>query len=114
MEYVRLGLSGLKAPRICLGMMSYGDPAAQEWALGPDAAEPIVRQAVEGGITFFDTADMYSGGVSEEITGRLLAKFFPRRDDYLLATIEFRDVFQIRLGAAGLRANIFRELVSAI
>jgi 1-deoxyxylulose-5-phosphate synthase len=86
MEYVRLGLSGLKAPRICLGMMSYGDPAAQEWALGPDAAEPIVRQAVEGGITFFDTADMYSGGVSEEITGRLLAKFFPRRDDYLLAT----------------------------
>ena len=86
MEYVRLGSSGLKASRICLGMMSYGNPATQEWALGPDDAEPIVRKAVEGGITFFDTADMYSDGVSEEITGRLLAKFFPRRDDYLLAT----------------------------
>jgi 1-deoxyxylulose-5-phosphate synthase len=86
MEYVGLGSSGLKASRICLGMMSYGNPAAQEWALGPDDAELIVREAVEGGITFFDTADMYSDGVSEEITGRLLAKFFPRRDDYLLAT----------------------------
>ena len=86
MEYVRLGASGLKVSRICLGMMSYGDPASRKWMLPEDVAEPIVRQAVEAGLTFFDTADMYSDGVSEEITGRLLAKLFPRREDYVLAT----------------------------
>ncbi|MFC9439545.1 aldo/keto reductase [Nocardia sp. NPDC057030] len=86
MEYLRLGASGLVVSRLCLGMMSYGSPAARDWILGEDAAEPIVRQAVESGVTFFDTADMYSGGVSELVTGRLLAKLFPRRDDYVLAT----------------------------
>lgn len=86
MEQVRLGTSGLKVSRVCLGMMSYGDPASREWFLGEDAAEPIVRRAVEGGVTFFDTADMYSLGKSEEITGRLLPRFFARRDDYVLAT----------------------------
>ncbi|GAA4230163.1 aryl-alcohol dehydrogenase-like predicted oxidoreductase [Streptosporangium album] len=86
MRYVKLGSSGLKVSRICLGMMSYGDPASREWMLREDAAEPIVRRAVEAGVTFFDTADMYSDGVSEEITGRLLAKLFARRDDYVLAT----------------------------
>ncbi|WP_433244876.1 aldo/keto reductase [Streptosporangium sp. CA-135522] len=86
MRYVKLGSSGLKVSRICLGMMSYGDPASRAWMLREDAAEPIVRRAVEAGVTFFDTADMYSDGVSEEITGRLLAKLFARRDDYVLAT----------------------------
>jgi aryl-alcohol dehydrogenase-like predicted oxidoreductase len=86
MKYIRLGSSGLQVSRICLGMMSYGDPASRAWHLDEDAAEPIVRRAVEAGVTFFDTADMYSGGVSEEITGRLLAKLFPQRDDYVLAT----------------------------
>ncbi|MFA1549168.1 aldo/keto reductase [Actinomadura chokoriensis] len=86
MEQVRLGTTGLKVSRICLGMMSYGDPALRKWALDEEAAEPIVRRAVEGGVTFFDTADMYSQGVSEEITGRLLPKLFARRDDYVLAT----------------------------
>jgi aryl-alcohol dehydrogenase-like predicted oxidoreductase len=86
MQYVRLGRSGLKVSRIGLGMMSYGDPAAQDWALREDEAEPIVRQAVEAGITFFDTADMYSNGASEEITGRLLGKLFRSRDAYVLAT----------------------------
>jgi 1-deoxyxylulose-5-phosphate synthase len=86
MEYVRLGSSALQVSRICLGMMSYGDPAWREWLLPEEAAEPIVRQAVESGVTFFDTADMYSNGVSEQITGRLLAKLFARRDDYVLAT----------------------------
>jgi aryl-alcohol dehydrogenase-like predicted oxidoreductase len=86
MKYIRLGSSGLQVSRICLGMMSYGDPASRAWHLDEDAAEPIVRRAVEAGVTFFDTADMYSGGVSEEITGRLLSKLFPRRDDYVLAT----------------------------
>ena len=86
MDYVRLGPSELKVSRICLGMMSYGDPGWREWLLPEEAAEPIVRRAVEAGVTFFDTADMYSNGVSEEITGRLLAKLFARRDDYVLAT----------------------------
>jgi 1-deoxyxylulose-5-phosphate synthase len=86
MRYVRLGSSGLKVSRIGLGMMSYGDPASIAWSLPEDAAAPIVRRAVEAGVTLFDTADMYSAGASEEITGRLLARFFPRRDDYVLAT----------------------------
>ena len=86
MQYVRLGRSGLKVSRIGLGMMSYGDPATQAWALREDESELIVRQAAEAGITFFDTADMYSNGASEQITGRLLGKLFPRRDDYVLAS----------------------------
>jgi 1-deoxyxylulose-5-phosphate synthase len=86
MEYVRLGPTELNVSRICLGMMSYGDPDWREWLLPEEAAEPIVRRAVEAGVTFFDTADMYSHGRSEEITGRLLAKLFARRDDYVLAT----------------------------
>ena len=86
MQYGQLGSSGLKVSRICLGMMSYGDPAEREWHLREDAAEPIVARAVDAGVTFFDTADMYSGGLTEEITGRLLGKLFPHRDDYVLAT----------------------------
>jgi 1-deoxyxylulose-5-phosphate synthase len=86
MQYVQVGRSGLKVSRIGLGMMSYGDPATQAWALREDESEPIVRQAVEKGITFFDTADMYSDGASEQITGRLLGKLFPHREDYVLAT----------------------------
>jgi 1-deoxyxylulose-5-phosphate synthase len=86
MQYARLGSSGLKVSRIGLGMMSYGDPAVLSWSLGEEAAAPIVRRAVEAGVTFFDTADMYSDGASEEITGRLLGKFFARRSDYVLAT----------------------------
>jgi aryl-alcohol dehydrogenase-like predicted oxidoreductase len=67
-------------------MMSFGDPAVRPWALDEAAAEPIVRRAVEAGVTFFDTADVYSDGASEELTGRLLGKLFPHRDDYVLAT----------------------------
>jgi aryl-alcohol dehydrogenase-like predicted oxidoreductase len=85
-EYARLGSSGVKVSRIALGMMSYGSKTERVWHLGEDEAEPIVRRAVEAGVTFFDTADMYSQGLSEEITGRLLAKLFGHRDDYVLAT----------------------------
>jgi aryl-alcohol dehydrogenase-like predicted oxidoreductase len=89
-EHTRLGRTGMKVSRICLGMMSYGTPERWgEWVLREDAAEPLVRRAAEAGITFFDTADVYSGGASEEITGRLLAKIFPRRADYVLATKVF-------------------------
>ena len=86
MDYVRLGSAGLKVSRICLGMMSYGSQAERAWHLDEAAAEPIVKAAADGGVTFFDTADTYSGGVSEEITGRLLGRLFARRDDYVLAT----------------------------
>ena len=86
MEYVRLGSAGLKVSRICLGMMSYGSQAERAWHLDEAAAEPIVKAAIDGGVTFFDTADTYSDGVSEQITGRLLARLFDRREDYVLAT----------------------------
>jgi aryl-alcohol dehydrogenase-like predicted oxidoreductase len=86
MDYVRLGKSGLKVSRVALGMMSFGDPAKRPWVLAEADAEPLVRQAVEAGITFFDTADVYTTGASEEITGKLLNRFFPNRDDYVLAT----------------------------
>jgi 1-deoxyxylulose-5-phosphate synthase len=85
-DYVKLGSAGLKVSRICLGMMSYGTQAERGWHLDEAAAEPIVKAAVDGGITYFDTADTYSGGVSERITGRLLGRFFGRREDYVLAT----------------------------
>src|SRR2546427_5804042 len=86
MEYARLGETGLKVSRICLGMMSYGDPSWRDWILDEETAEPIVRKAAEQGVMFFDTADAYSMGVSEEITGRLLRELFTDRDDYVLAT----------------------------
>jgi 1-deoxyxylulose-5-phosphate synthase len=89
MRYTRLGSSGLKVSRIALGMMSYGAKDERVWHLGEDDAEPIVRRAVEAGVTFFDTADTYSDGLTEEITGRLLAKLFGHRDDYVLATKVF-------------------------
>jgi aryl-alcohol dehydrogenase-like predicted oxidoreductase len=86
MEQTRLGSTGLKVSRLCLGMMTFGDTNSREWFLDEQAAEPIVRHAVESGITFFDTADMYSHGMSEQITGRLLEKFFDNRDDYVVST----------------------------
>jgi 1-deoxyxylulose-5-phosphate synthase len=86
MEYTTLGRSGLKVSRICLGMMSYGDQSSRDWILGEEEAAPIVRRAVEAGVTYFDTADMYSNGASEQVTGRLLAKLFAHREDYVLAT----------------------------
>ncbi len=89
MEYTRLGSTGLQVSRICLGMMSYGTPSWREWVLDIDASRPLVRSAVDAGITFFDTADSYSLGVGEEVTGTLLREFFPRREDYVLATKVF-------------------------
>jgi aryl-alcohol dehydrogenase-like predicted oxidoreductase len=88
MEYVNLGSTGLRVSRVCLGMMSFGNNSDRPWVLGDDAAEPIVRAAADGGITFFDTADVYSAGASEVTTGRLLGKMF-RRDDVVVATKVF-------------------------
>jgi aryl-alcohol dehydrogenase-like predicted oxidoreductase len=92
MEYRRLGDTGLTVSRICLGCMSYGDPTAAlpgaprwEWALREDESQPFFKRAVELGINFFDTANVYSLGASEEITGRAL-RDFARREDVVIAT----------------------------
>jgi aryl-alcohol dehydrogenase-like predicted oxidoreductase len=84
-EYTNLGHTGLRVSRVCLGMMSFGRHDERPWALDEDQAEPIIRRAVEGGFTFFDTADVYNGGESEVLTGRILSKLFTR-EEYVLAT----------------------------
>ena len=86
MDYVSLGRTGLRVSRICLGMMSYGRSDERPWALDEEAAEPIVRLAAESGVIFFDTADVYNGGESEVVTGRLLKKLFATREEYVVAT----------------------------
>ena len=83
---MNLGRTGLRVSRICLGMMSYGRHEERPWALDEEAAEPIVRQAVDKGIIFFDTADVYNAGESEVVTGRLLRQLFATRDEYVVAT----------------------------
>lgn len=89
MEYVNLGNTGLKVSRLCLGMMTYGDPAKwREWVLPEDQARPFVQRALESGINFFDTSNSYSFGVSEEITGRAL-RDFAKRDEVVIATKVF-------------------------
>jgi aryl-alcohol dehydrogenase (NADP+) len=88
MEYVRLGKTGLKVSRICLGTMTYGSSKWREWVLDEKESLPFYKRAVELGITFFDTADMYSLGVSEEITGRALREY-ARRDEVIVATKVF-------------------------
>ena len=85
MQYVRYGSTGIKVSRLCFGCMSYGDPAWHEWVLGDDAARPFFKAALEKGINYFDTADLYSHGKSEEVTGRAL-KDMARRDEVVLAT----------------------------
>jgi 1-deoxyxylulose-5-phosphate synthase len=86
MQYMNLGGTGLRVSRLCLGMMSFGKHESREWAIDESAAEPIVRRAVEGGVIFFDTADVYNGGQSEVVTGRLLRKLFGMREEYVVAT----------------------------
>ncbi|HEY0106447.1 MAG TPA: aldo/keto reductase [Rhizomicrobium sp.] len=85
METTRLGNTGLKVSRICLGAMTYGSPNWRDWVLGEEEARPFIRRALEAGINFFDTADVYSLGRSEEVLGKAL-KDFAKRDDIVLAT----------------------------
>jgi aryl-alcohol dehydrogenase-like predicted oxidoreductase len=88
MDYVNLGNSGLKVSRICLGTMTYGTPEWRDWVLPEAEARPFIQRALELGINFFDTADMYSQGVSEEAVGRAL-RDFARREEVVLATKVF-------------------------
>jgi len=85
MQYTRLGRTGLTVSRICLGMMTYGTPQWRPWVMTEEAARPLVRQAVELGINFFDTADMYSAGESEVLTGRFIREYC-RREEVVVAT----------------------------
>ena len=91
MDYVRLGESGLKVSRLCLGTMTYGTPAWRPWVLDESASRPFIKRALEHGINFFDTADMYSRGVSEQVVGRAL-KEYAKRDEIVLATKVFYPV----------------------
>lgn len=89
MQFTRLGTTGVTVSRLCLGMMTYGAKSWRDWVLEEDEARPLVRKAIDLGFNFFDTADMYSLGVSEEITGRLLREFGPPRDRVVIATKVF-------------------------
>jgi aryl-alcohol dehydrogenase (NADP+) len=89
MHYTRLGSSGLKVSRLCLGAMTYGSKKWREWVLEEEEGRPFYRRALDAGINFFDTADVYSNGVSEEILGRALKDFGPSRDRVVIATKVF-------------------------
>jgi aryl-alcohol dehydrogenase-like predicted oxidoreductase len=115
MEYVRLGTSGLKVSRLCLGCMSYGVPerGAHPWTLGEEQSRPFISRALELGINFFDTSNSYSDGTSEEITGRAL-RDFAKRDEVVVATKVF---FPMRpdANARGLsRKSILREIDASL
>lgn len=88
MDYVRLGNSGLKVSRICLGCMTYGDPGWRPWVVREDEARPFIRDALDAGVNFLDTANIYSSGESERIVGRAV-KDFARREDVVIATKAF-------------------------
>jgi aryl-alcohol dehydrogenase-like predicted oxidoreductase len=91
MNYTNLGTSGLRVSRVCLGMMGFGNGSERPWVIDEEAAEPIVKAAVEGGVTFFDTADTYSAGASEVATGKLVPKYLSR-DEAVVATKVFMPV----------------------
>jgi aryl-alcohol dehydrogenase-like predicted oxidoreductase len=115
MIYVKLGSTGLDVSRICLGCMSYGNPAIknQTWSLGEKESLPFFKQAIELGINFFDTANVYSLGASEEITGRAL-KEYARRDDIVLATKVYSRMREGPNGAGLSRKAIFQEIDASL
>jgi len=110
MRYTHVGSSGLEISRLVLGMMSFGDTSRRAWHLDLDAARPLVRRAVEAGVTAYDTADVYDRGASEEVTGRLLRELFPRRDDYVVSTKVYYPMSEAR-GDRGLSR---RHVLSSI
>src|ERR1700722_9233693 len=115
MIYVKLGRTGLDVSRICLGCMSYGNPAIrnQSWSLGEKESLPFFKQAIELGINFFDTANVYSLGASEEITGRAL-KEYARREEIVLATKLFGRMREGPNGAGLSRKAVFQEIDASL
>ena len=92
MDYMNLGSTGTKVSRLCMGTMTYGSKKWREWVLEEEDARPLIRRAVEAGINFFDCADMFSLGVSDEITGRALKDFGPSRDELIITTKVFNQM----------------------
>jgi len=115
MDYVKLGATGLEVSRLCLGCMSFGEPArgSHPWSLNAERATPIIRQALEAGINFFDTANVYSDGSSEEIVGKALADH-ARRDEIVLATKVNGRMHPGPNGAGLSRKAIFAEIDSSL
>ncbi|HTZ90726.1 MAG TPA: aldo/keto reductase [Alloacidobacterium sp.] len=110
MEYVNLGATGLKVSRFCLGTMTYGSKKWREWILEEDESKPFFRRAFEAGINFFDTADVYSLGVSEEITGRAIKEFGISRDRVVIATKVFNPMGEDPNQRGLSRKHIFHAL----
>ena len=115
MDYVNLGKSGVKVSRLCLGCMSYGvaERGGHRWALNEELSRPFIQRAVELGINFFDTANVYSGGSSEEITGRLLREF-AKREEVVLATKVFGKVRSDPNGTGLSRKSIMNEIDASL
>lgn len=113
MEYTRLGKSGLNVSRICLGMMSYGSKSWREWVLGEPEANEHVKEALELGINFFDTANVYSIGVSEELTGKALKKF-AKRSEVVLATKVFFSMSDDPNGSGLSRKHIMDQVNASL
>lgn len=115
MKYVKFGRTGLDVSRICLGCMTYGVPdrGAHPWTLDEEASRPLIRQAVEKGVNFFDTANAYSDGTSEEILGRAL-KDFTRREETVIATKVFMRTRKGPNGAGLSRKAIMQEIDASL
>jgi len=111
MDYTRFGRTGMKVSRLCLGCMTYGSPKWREWILEEEASRPFIRQALEAGINFFDTADIYSLGASEEILGRAI-RDFARRDEVVIATKVFNPM-GASVNARGLSRKHIMEAIDA-
>jgi aryl-alcohol dehydrogenase (NADP+) len=112
MEYVRLGATGLKVSRICLGCMSFG--SGMDWALNEEDSQAIVRHALDGGINFFDTADVYSQGESEEILGRALKAFKVNREEVVVASKVFQPMGQDVNGRGLSRKHIMHSIDNSL
>src|SRR5208337_2179513 len=113
MDYVRLGKTGLKVSRVCLGTMTYGSSKWRDWVLDEQQARPFYKHALEKGITFFDTADIYSLGVSEEVTGRAL-RDFAKRDEVVVATKVFNRMGPDPNGAGLSRKHIMTSIDASL
>src|SRR6202163_2559130 len=113
MDYLNLGATGLRVSRICLGMMGFGNDSDRPWVINEEAAEPIVKTAVEGGVTFFDTADTYSAGASEVATGRLVPKFLTR-DEAVIATKVFMPMTPGENGAGLSRKHVLSAIDASL
>lgn len=112
MQYTNLGKSGLKVSRLCLGMMSYGTSKWRPWVLDESDARPFIKKALDAGINFFDTADMYSKGLSEELTGKLLREFGGKRENVVVATKVYFNLTD-EINAGGLSRKHIMDAIDA-